>query len=529
MTTAVARATVATRVAILTPTGSDASLAQRVLARHGIATEPCVNVDALCHWIREGVGAVLLTEEALGRMERQALLDTLAQQPTWSDVPLVLLVSDGELSGTLSPVVRAVAQRGNVTLLERPVRVATLTTTLEAALRARGRQFEMRDAVARRAKSEQEVRDSEARLRSAVEAAPYPLMIYAEDGSVIHLSSTWTELTGYRDDQLETIDAWVNLAHAGESARERAQLRAELDAPPDSGDVLRQEREVTVADGGRRSWAFHSAHLGRMSDGRQLRLVAAVDVTEMRRLLSNERKLRELAEAANMAKMQFLATMSHELRTPLNAIGGHVQLMEMEILGPVTGKQREALGRVRRAEGHLLGLINDVLNFAKIEAGRVTFQPKEVSLGELLEDVDELIMPQLNSKGVSYSRSMGCDDAHVVTDVEKARQVLLNLLSNAMKFTATGGSVAVQCSVGHSVTSIAVTDTGIGIAADTLDSMFEPFVQVRSDYSADNQGTGLGLAISRDLARMMKGDLTAESRLGSGSTFTFTLPLAPRT
>jgi signal transduction histidine kinase len=176
----------------------------------------------------------------------------------------------------------------------------------------------------------------------------------------------------------------------------------------------------------------------------------------------------------------------------------------------------------------LLGLINDVLNFAKIEAGRVTFDLKAISLGELLEAVDELIAPQLNGKGLSYSRSKGCDEARVLTDVEKARQVLLNLLSNAMKFTATGGSVTVECSVSGSVASIKVHDTGIGIAADTLESMFEPFVQVRSDYSADNQGTGLGLAISRDLARMMDADLTAESVFGSGSTFCFTLPLAPK-
>ena len=529
MSATAARTSVATRVALLTPSGSDAPLAVRVLAKHGIAAEPCTDIDELCHWIREGIGAVLVTEEALGRTERCALLDELAEQPAWSDVPLVLLVSESELSGALSPVVRAVAQRGNVTLLERPVRVATLTTTLESALRARGRQYEMRDAVRRRANSEQEVRDSEARLRAAVEAAPYPLMVYADDGRVIHLSGTWTELTGYHATQLDTIDAWIDLAHGGESVSERKRLRDELDAPPDSDDILRQEREVTIADGSRRSWAFHSAHLGRMADGRQLRLVAAVDVTEMRRLLANERKLRELAEAANMAKMQFLATMSHELRTPLNAIGGHVQLMEMEILGPVNGKQKDALGRVRRAEGHLLGLINDVLNFAKIEAGRVTFDLQEVTLGELLDTVDELIAPQLHSKGMSYSRLKSCDAALVLTDVEKARQVLLNLLSNAMKFTASGGSIEVNCSVAHNFASIRVKDTGIGIAGDTLESMFEPFVQVRSDYSADNQGTGLGLAISRDLARMMDGDLTAQSVLGTGSTFCFTLPLAPDT
>jgi signal transduction histidine kinase len=201
--------------------------------------------------------------------------------------------------------------------------------------------------------------------------------------------------------------------------------------------------------------------------------------------------------------------------------------MEMGILGPVSGRQKEALARVRRAEGHLLGLINDVLNFAKIEAGRVTFDLRVVTLGELLDEVDDLIAPQVRAKGVSYARAPGRDDAEVIADVEKARQVVLNLLSNAMKFTAAGGRITVTCSAESHLGSIRIADTGVGIAGDILESMFEPFVQVRADYSADNQGTGLGLAICRDLARAMHGDLTATSERGSGSTFTFSLPLAP--
>ena len=201
--------------------------------------------------------------------------------------------------------------------------------------------------------------------------------------------------------------------------------------------------------------------------------------------------------------------------------------MEMEILGPVNRRQKEALGRVHRAEGHLLGLINDVLNFAKIEAGRVTFDLRVTTLGDLLVEVDDLIAPQLRAKDISYSRTRGCDDAEVMADVEKARQVVLNLLSNATKFTACGGHVSVSCSADGDRASIHIADTGVGIAADALDSMFEPFVQVRADYSADNQGTGLGLAISRELARAMHGDLTATSELGTGSTFLFSLPRAP--
>jgi PAS domain S-box-containing protein len=512
----------ASSVAVLTPIGADSALAVRFLGEHAITAFVCAHMDDVAGAIASGIGALLVAEEALGTREREILLDALAGQPKWSDVPLVLLLTAGELTGGLNPGVRAIVQRGNVTLLERPVRVATLTAALEAALRGRARQFEMRDAVARRAQSEEDVRGSEERLRAAVEAAPYPLMVHADDGSVIHLSRTWTELTGYKPEELSSVGAWAERAYRGSDEPGRELTRA--GTIPAETDTW--ERDVRTRNGGQRLWSFHSADLGLMRDGRALRLIAAVDVTETRRLVENERTLRQEAQEANMAKMQFLATMSHELRTPLNAIGGHVQLMELGILGPVTEKQVEALGRVRRAEAHLLGLINDVLNFAKIEAGRVTFNVQAVGVDMLFDGMDALIEPQVRSKGLSYARQNQCDGVCVCADMEKARQVILNLLSNAVKFTGAGGKIMVDCIHDERVAHIRVQDTGIGIAPEVLESMFEPFVQVRQQYDATNEGTGLGLAISRDLARAMDGDLEAVSTPGSGSTFTFTLPLA---
>jgi signal transduction histidine kinase len=181
---------------------------------------------------------------------------------------------------------------------------------------------------------------------------------------------------------------------------------------------------------------------------------------------------------------------------------------------------------VRRAESHLLGLINDVLNFAKIEAGHVTFDLEPVTIGELFEEMDSLIEPQVRAKGLTYSRPTHCDSLCVVADLDKARQVLLNLLSNAVKFTRAGGSIRVTCEDKEQTVEIHVTDTGVGVAPEALASIFEPFVQVRPDYTTTNEGTGLGLAISRDLARAMHGDLSARSVAGQGSTFTLTLPLA---
>jgi PAS domain S-box-containing protein len=233
---------------------------------------------------------------------------------------------------------------------------------------------------------------------------------------------------------------------------------------------------------------------------------------------------RREAEQANAVKAQFLATMSHELRTPLNAIGGYTQLLEMGVHGPVTAAQLEALGRVQRSQQHLLGLINSVLNYAKLEAGRVTYELTTAPVLEIVRAVESLVAPQARAKGLTLAVEACDPPLAVLADVEKARQVVLNLLSNAVKFTPAGGRVTVACAGGAGSVAIEVRDTGRGIHAEQLPRVFDPFVQVGRRLTSEDEGTGLGLAISRDLARGMGGDLTAESVEGEGSIFRFTLP-----
>jgi PAS domain S-box-containing protein len=235
---------------------------------------------------------------------------------------------------------------------------------------------------------------------------------------------------------------------------------------------------------------------------------------------------RAIADGANRAKSAFLASMSHELRTPLNAIGGYVQLLEMGIHGPVTATQLDMLGRVARSQRHLLRLINEVLNLARIEAGTVHYDLQRVTVRELVDAVLPMVEPQLAERGLSWDVDV---PAHldVRADRSKAEQVLLNLLGNAVKFTPRGGRVhlsAVDDPQSPRRVLLQVTDTGVGIPADRLDQVFEPFVQVDADPNRRAEGTGLGLAISRDLVRGMGGALTAASQVGVGSTFTLALP-----
>lgn len=232
------------------------------------------------------------------------------------------------------------------------------------------------------------------------------------------------------------------------------------------------------------------------------------------------------AEAANRSKTDFLAVMSHELRTPLNAIGGYVDLMEMELRGPLTAQQREDLTRIKRSQTHLLGLINEVLNYTRVEAGAIRYEITAVPADDLMSTIEPLVAPLLRAKGISFERQNGQSKQRVLADPERVRQIFINLLSNAVKFTLPGGSITLRCDPGADTLAFHVSDTGIGIAPDKMDSIFEPFVQINTRLTRTQEGIGLGLAISRDLARGMGGDLTVESCEGAGSTFTLTLPRA---
>jgi signal transduction histidine kinase len=218
--------------------------------------------------------------------------------------------------------------------------------------------------------------------------------------------------------------------------------------------------------------------------------------------------------------------MSHELRTPLNAIDGYAELLELGVRGPVTPAQLDDIRRIRRSQKHLLSLINDVLNFVRLDAGTVRYEIRDFALKDAIRGVEDVTMPQLHARQLRFVRR-GCEDEALVrADREKVEQILVNLMTNAIKFTEPDGEITLECRADPRRVIVRVHDTGRGIPADKLSVIFEPFVQVARSARAPSEGVGLGLAISRDLSRAMGGDLVAESVLGKGSVFTLTLPAA---
>ena len=372
--------------------------------------------------------------------------------------------------------------------------------------------------------------ESEARFRTVQDASPDASLlmraIRGDDGKISDFEIT------YSNHAVQAILLGREEEVIGRTMR---------DAFPESVDAGRLGRYAEVVETGER-W-LEDVHYTRGPVALGLRVSAvkvgdgvhlsAADLTERihaaeerERLLEETENARLAAEKANRAKSEFLAVMSHELRTPLNAIAGYCELLELGIHGPVSAEQRNALARIQASQRHLLGLITSVLNYARVEGGVLTYASDEVPIGETIVTCEALTAPQMRAKSQVFRSVVVEPDLAARADREKVQQVVLNLLGNAIKFTSNAGHIDVHCSREGDLVVMKVSDSGVGISADDLDRVFEPFVQVDSRFTRAHEGVGLGLAISRDLARGMGGDLRAESEVGVGSTFTLTLPRA---
>ena len=370
--------------------------------------------------------------------------------------------------------------------------------------------------------------ESEARFRAIADSIPQHAWMADESGSIYWYNQRWFEYTGTTLADMRGW-AWQSVHHPDHVERVTAKFRQAIadKAPWEDTFPLRARdgswrwflsRALPVRDQATNSFSWFGTNT-------DITEHIAYE-TERERLLHSEHAARVAAEDAELARTRFLATMSHELRTPLNAIGGYTELLALGLRGPVTEAQQSDFQRIRRAQQHLLGVINDILAFAKLEIGSLQFTLAPVPVASTFREVAGMIATQAASKGLTLE-VVECDaDLAVQADPARLKQVLMNLLSNAVKFTSPPGSVRLSCDVDGQMVRLRVADSGIGIAPDKLDAIFEPFMQVDGDFNRKAQGTGLGLAISRDLTRRMNAELTVESEFGRGSTFVLSIARA---
>ncbi|MGA2867538.1 MAG: MASE1 domain-containing protein [Verrucomicrobiota bacterium] len=389
--------------------------------------------------------------------------------------------------------------------------------------------------VTLRKRSEQALRASEEKYRTLIDHIPDVVWTADADGNLVYISGNAVKVLGFGLEELLDLGSqfWMNRIHAEDAPRVR-QAYQKLFSDGEKFDV---EYRVCRKDG-EWIWLHNSAFFTRPREGVLCADGIFRDITQRRMAEAVIQQTKEAAEAANRAKSQFLANMSHELRTPLNAIIGFSEILADETFGDLNDRQLKYITNILNSGLHLHQLINDILDLAKVEAGRMELVCKNFSVAKAVSEVQTIVKTLANKKQISLEFETAIELPSLFADEAKFKQIMYNLLSNAIKFTPDGGKVQVTATIptatgtnsnpAEQFLQVAVTDTGIGIAANDQERVFKEFEQVDSSYGRQQQGTGLGLALTKRLVEMHGGRIWVESEgvEGKGSTFTFLIPIS---
>ncbi|HEX3855694.1 MAG TPA: MASE1 domain-containing protein [Verrucomicrobiae bacterium] len=384
--------------------------------------------------------------------------------------------------------------------------------------------------ITQRKQSEQALRASEEKYRSLVDHIPDVVWTADSNRDLIYISGNVVKVLGHHAQELLGGQLWLNRIHPEDAARvEQAYQKLFSD-----GEKFDVEYRICRKDG-EWVWLHNRALTTQPRGGIMCADGIFTDITQRRQSEAAIQQTKDAAEAANLAKSQFLANMSHELRTPLNAIIGFSEILADKTFGELNDRQLKYSNNILNSGRHLLQLINDILDLAKVEAGRVELMRNTFNVAKALSEVQTIVKTLANKKHIHLESKIATDSPELFADEAKFKQVMYNLLSNAIKFTPDDGKVFVTATVqnanaGDSFLQIAVTDTGIGIKPNDQERVFKEFEQVDSSYGRQQQGTGLGLALTKRLVEMHGGNIRVESEgvEGKGSTFTFSIPL-PKT
>jgi two-component system CheB/CheR fusion protein len=499
------------RLLVLTPTGRDAALTRTLLSEGGIRCTICTDLAQLVGELAQGAGAILISEEALPTEQQLYLLgDRLSRQPPWSDLPILLLAHPGADSQAVRQTVRAL---GNVTLLERPVRLAALMTAVQTALRARNRQYNAREHLVDLDHIAKALRESEGRLKALFANAAVGIAELNEDGRFALVNDALCRLLGEKREGLISLPM-SSVTHDDDRGDVEALMKRLADGHI---DTFAAERRFVRRDG-ETIWVKLSVSLAKDADARARRSVAVIeDITERKHA---EEDLRE----ADRRKDEFLATLAHELRNPLAPIRNSLHIFRL------AGVQDPTVARVtdmmERQVGHMVRMVDDLLEVSRISRGKIELRRERVELASVLRNAVDTSLPLIEA--AKHKLHVAVPDEPLMMDADPVRlaQVFANLLNNSAKYTQEGGEITVKVHVENGMAVVSVRDNGEGIPPQMLNRVFNMFTQVDTGSRAQG-GLGIGLTLARTLVHLHGGTIEAMSQgKGKGCEFVVRLPLA---
>ena len=497
------------RVLLLPATRRDAEVTMALLKREKIPSVSCEDAGSLARELESGVGAILMTEDALADPGIDRVLEALGRQPPWSDVPAILLCAHDQL-----PKLAGVAMRTlrNVTVLERPSTSRTLISAVKAAIRARARQYQMRKQFTTLQESEAAVRLRERQLHTLAENTPDILSRFDRQLRHVYVNQAATEVTGL------SVEQFLGRTHR------------EIGIAPELCDTWEAALRETFADGQRRRLAFtypgeggarhyDSLLIPERGDSGAIETVLSVahDATETQRSA-------QILEDANRRKDEFLAMLAHELRNPLAPIRNASEILARKFADD--SQIKRTVNLVKRQVSHLARLVDDLLDVSRITQGRIELRRASQELAPILAQARESVEPLMREKQHVLLVSTSFEPLYVHGDHARLVQSVANVLTNAAKYTDPGGEIRLELRRQADQAVIVVSDSGVGIAPELLPRIFDLFVQGDRSLDRSQGGLGIGLSVVKRLVEMHQGRVTAFSEgLGRGSVFEIHLPL----
>jgi signal transduction histidine kinase/DNA-binding response OmpR family regulator len=493
------------RILVLAPTGRDAPLACEILIKEGFLAEPCRDIEDLCKGIEEGAGAAVIAQESLSAAALEKLVNTLSKQPAWSDFPLMILTPSDSKDSQFS-ILRALNQVANYTLLERPIRILTLMSGAHAALKARRRQYQIRDNI-------WTLQENEEKIRTAVTAANMgSWRANLTSGLAMRDANLNSILGGEAVETVQPIDDRFQTVHLDDRPAAVAAWQRAIESKGVYAAEFRLPRKDGTVQWLREQGRFVHGHHG-----------SAGIVTGVAIDISDQKRAEEVLKETDRRKNEFLANMSHEIRTPMTSVLGYADILLSHLKDP---DDIECVQTIKQSGNYLLEIINDILDLSKIESGELKVNHQTVSLPTLLAEIYNLMIVCAKEKGLALIlRYDGALPENIVSDRVRLRQILINLVSNAIKFTEHGSVQIVGRFVpATSALEFEVIDTGIGIIQEMQERLFERFAQADESSTRGYGGTGLGLAITKRLVDMMGGTIAFATQINKGTAFRVAIP-----